>query len=165
MVSWIQCPPQTVHLVKGTVMLRVLVVDDSLLICERIGILLSELEQVDLVGQAQDTLGARAAVRRLKPDVVIMEVCMPGGSGLCLLEDIKRMPAAPAVIVLTAYPRPQYRARCLEAGAAYFFDNSAEFSQLPRVLTQLDGARDKAHGKASQRHSLGQGANRAMKGR
>jgi DNA-binding NarL/FixJ family response regulator len=46
----------------------------------------------------------------------------------------------PVVIVLTAFPYPQYRKKCLQAGAKYFFDKSTEFEQVAEVIEQLASA-------------------------
>ena len=78
-------------------------------------------------------------VPRLRPDVVILDIRMPGGNGLQALERIKASDSAPMVIMLTAFPYPQYRKKCLELGAEHFFDKSTEFEQVAQVLQQLAG--------------------------
>ena len=117
--------------------LKVLVADDSALVRERLAALISELETIELVGEAENAHQAIEAVQRLRPDVVILDIRMPGGNGLRLLEEIKRDVAAPVVIMSTAFPFPQYRRRCLEAGAACFFDKTIEFDRVTEVLEQL----------------------------
>ena len=89
------------------------------------------------MGQASDAPEALEAIGRLKPDVVILDIRMPGGNGIQVLEVIKGNEAAPVVIMLTAFPYPQYREKCLKAGADYFFDKASEFSRVPEVLKQL----------------------------
>jgi len=68
---------------------------------------------------------------------VILDIRMPGGSGIDVLEDIKKINAAPIVIILTNYPYPQYRKKCMAAGADYFFDKSSEFEKVTEVLKKL----------------------------
>ena len=100
--------------------------------------MLSELsEEIHIVGQAQDASAAMVAVRELHPDVVILDIQMPGGSGLDVLQAIKEDRADTIVMILTNYPYPQYRQKCLEGGAAFFFDKSTEFEQVPAVFRQL----------------------------
>jgi DNA-binding NarL/FixJ family response regulator len=118
-------------------MLRVFIADDSPMLRERLGELLSELEAVALVGQAEDAPGAIEAIQRLKPDVAILDIRMPGGNGLQVLEAVKAIEAAPVVVMLTAFPYPAYRKRCLEAGAEFFFDKATEFDRVTKVLKQL----------------------------
>ncbi len=114
--------------------MRVFVADDSEPVRERILSMLREIPDVEIVGHAEDSLAARALVTALQPDVVILDINMPGGSGIEVLEDIKKLPRAPRVIMLTNHSQLQYRQRCLEAGADEFLDKSTEFEKIPEVL-------------------------------
>jgi YesN/AraC family two-component response regulator len=118
-------------------MLKVLIADDSPPVCERLSALISELGGIHLVGQARDGPEALSAIQHLRPDVAILDVRMPGCSGVQILEALKRAGHAPVVIMLTAFPYPQYRKRCLEAGAEYFFDKTTEFCRVSEVLERL----------------------------
>ncbi len=117
--------------------LRVLIADDSTAVRQSLSRLLSEIETVEVVGQAQDVTGAITAIQELKPQVVILDIRMPGGSGIEVLEKIQKKEGMPKVIVFTNYPFIQYRAKCLEAGASFFFDKSSDFDLLPQALEQL----------------------------
>ena len=119
---------------KGTQILKVFIVDDSALVRDSLTGLIAELEAVELVGQAENAHQAITAIRHKKPDVVILDIRIPGGNGLKVLEVIKQDVAAPVVIMFTSFPYPQYRRRCLEAGAEYFFDKSTEFHQVTELL-------------------------------
>jgi DNA-binding NarL/FixJ family response regulator len=118
-------------------MLRIVIADDSDLVRERLVIMISELEGVELVGQAKDAAGALEAVQRLKPDVVILDIRMPGGNGIQALKTIKASETVPVVIMLTAFPYPTYRRKCLEAGADFFFDKTTEFDRAAQVVREL----------------------------
>ena len=118
-------------------MLRVFIADDSDLVRERLATLISELEAVELVGQAEDAHEALEAIQRLEPDVAILDIRMPGGNGIQVLEAVKVSGSALVIIMLTAFPYPQYRKKCLEAGAEYFFDKTTEFEQVAKVLGEL----------------------------
>ena len=61
---------------------------------------------------------------------------MPGGLGIDVLENIKQNDSALMVIVLTNYPYPGYRQKCLQAGADFFLDKSTEFDQIPELLAR-----------------------------
>jgi DNA-binding NarL/FixJ family response regulator len=118
--------------------MKVLIADDSALMRERLGALVAEIEGVELVGEAGSAKEALAGIRRLKPDVVILDIRMPGGNGIQVLQEIRKEPAArPIVIMLTAFPYPQYRQKCLEAGADYFFDKASEFDRVASLLKTL----------------------------
>ena len=116
-------------------MIRVLIADDSLVIRERLTDMLSELRGVELVGQAEDALEARSLAEKLKPDVAILDVRMPGGSGVDVLHDIKRRNPEIKVIMLTAYPHPEVRNRCVQEGADYFLEKSTEFTRVAPILS------------------------------
>ena len=118
-------------------MLKVFITDDSVLVRERLVGLLSELEAVELVGQAESASEAVEAIQRLGPDVVILDIRLPGSSGIEVLKIIKQNVPAPIVIMLTAFPYRQFYEKCQEAGAEYFFDKASEFHRIVEVLKQL----------------------------
>jgi DNA-binding NarL/FixJ family response regulator len=114
---------------------RVLIADDSVIVRERLVSMLSEFSGIEIVGQARDATEAIDAIRRLRPDVVILDIRMPGGSGIDVLRAIKKgRKAVPRVIMLTNFPYSQYRKKCMDAGADFFFDKSSEFENVAHVL-------------------------------
>ena len=113
---------------------RVLVVDDSTVIRERLSGILNELEGITIVGEAEDGRAAVTMVEDLRPDVVILDIRMSGGSGMEALEQIKSLDPAPVVAILTNYPYSQYRDRCAALGADFFFDKSTEFVRIGEAL-------------------------------
>jgi DNA-binding NarL/FixJ family response regulator len=121
---------------RSTNPLRLFIADDSLVIRARLVILLADLVGVELVGQAGNGAEVISAIQRLKPDVVILDIHMPGNSGFEVLQNIKQDQAAPMVIILTNYPYSVYRQKCLQAGADFFLDKSTEFDQIPELLEQ-----------------------------
>jgi DNA-binding NarL/FixJ family response regulator len=117
--------------------LKVLIVDDSKMVCERISMLVSEVEGMEVAGFAIDGCDAIEQNRRLEPDVVILDIRMPGKNGIEVLKEIKELSRDTVVIVLTNYPDRQHRKSCRRAGADYFFDKSVEFDKIPDVLMHL----------------------------
>ena len=116
--------------------MRILIADDSAIIRERLVNLLAEVQGVEVVGQAGDAAEARRMAVRLKPDVAILDLRMPMGSGADVLRDIKQRDPAPLVIMLTNYPHPENRKKCIDLGADYFFDKSTEFKNVVSVLSE-----------------------------
>jgi DNA-binding NarL/FixJ family response regulator len=114
-----------------------LIVDDSAVIRRRLVSLLSEIEGVQLVGEAGDAIKGADLIRGLNPDVVILDIRMPDRSGIGLLESIQDRVDMPVIIVLTNYPYAAYRKRCMELGASHFFDKSTEFDELEQVVREL----------------------------
>ena len=117
--------------------MRVFLVDDSAVVRERLRAMLSELAEIEIIGEAQNPPEATSSIEKLKPDAVILDIRMPGGSGIDVLQDIKKDNQAPMVIVLTNYPYPQYRRKCMDAGADFFFDKSNEFDKIAEVFKQF----------------------------
>ena len=113
------------------------IADDSALLRERLIDMLSELDGIEIVGQAEDALSAVRSIHKLKPDVVILDIWMPGGSGFNVLQNIKKNKVANVVIMFTNYPYSQYRKKCMDEGADFFFDKSSEFEKITEVLRQL----------------------------
>ena len=114
-------------MIKKSLTLRVVVADDSAPVRERIVSLLSELPGVKVVAQCGDVAGAIDDVRRLRPHLVLLDLCMPDGSGLDVLAAIhaNRIPAL--VVLLTNDTEPECETRARRAGAVAFFDKSRDF--------------------------------------
>ena len=89
--------------------MKIFIADDSSVIRDRLNALLSDLPGVEVIGEAGDAEAALKGIQELNPDVVILDIRMPGGNGITILEQIKRTDASPVVIMLTNYPYPQYR--------------------------------------------------------
>ena len=119
--------------------MRVLIVDDSTVVRERVVAMLSDLQPgIEVVGQAGEVNEAILAARRLKPDAVILDISMPGKSGIEALQAITRDTPAPLVMMLTNYPYSQYREKCMEAGADFFYDKSTEFCKVSETFRRLN---------------------------
>jgi two-component system, cell cycle sensor histidine kinase and response regulator CckA len=125
---------------------NVLIVDDSVEIRTRLCELLSALPgvRVEAVDSAQD---ARRALRSQPPDVVVLDLHMPTGSGFEVLDALQAGSTPATTIVLTNDPSPQWRRRCMLAGADFFFDKSIEFQRTIDIVTGL--ARGAASAKAA----------------
>jgi DNA-binding NarL/FixJ family response regulator len=115
--------------------MRVLIVDDSEAVRERIKMLISELTMVEMIGEAENARQAIEHIRQQAPDVVILDIRMPGGNGIDVLREIDKKDRLPVIIMLTNYPYPQYRRKCMDAGADFFFDKSREFEKVVEVLS------------------------------
>ena len=90
-------------------MRNVYVVDDSELVRERLIDMLSDVEEVRIIGATGDPEEAMAEIRILNPHAVILDIRMPGKSGIEVLREIKKDEPSPVVIILTNYPYPQYQ--------------------------------------------------------
>ena len=117
--------------------MRVLIVDDSKIVCERLQQMLIDIVGVEVVGQTYNGEDAIKAIAESKPDAVILDIRLPGISGMEVLKDIREKKLLIKVIILTNYVYPQYREKCKELGADYFFDKSLEFEEIPKMIAEL----------------------------
>ena len=117
--------------------LKVFISDDSATIRKRLVTMALDLPGMEVVGQAENAPRSLAAIRQTQPDVVILDIRMPGGNGLEVLREVKKMNPAPKVIVFTNYAHVQYRKKGEEAGADFFLDKSTEVDKLPQALEQV----------------------------
>jgi DNA-binding NarL/FixJ family response regulator len=117
--------------------MRILIADDSVVVRERLINLLTELQGVEIIGQAEDAMEARGLAEKLKPDLAILDLRMPKGSGADVLFDLKRLVPTPTVIMLTNYPHAENRKKCMEGGADFFLDKSTEFQKVVSVVKEM----------------------------
>lgn len=117
--------------------MKVFIADDSPILCERLKTMLSDFPEIEVVGQAEDTSGAIKSIKKLKPDLVILDIRMPGGSGIEVLQSIKKERPDIKVIVFTNYPYPQYRKKCMDLGADFFFAKATESDEISRAIEQM----------------------------
>jgi DNA-binding NarL/FixJ family response regulator len=117
--------------------MKVLIVDDSKIVCKGLQQMLAGVADVEIVGQAHNGEDAITSIRESKPDVVILDIRLPGLSGIDVLKDIRAKKWPSRVIMLTNYPYPQYRKKCEELGADYFFDKVTEIEEIPKVIEKL----------------------------
>lgn len=119
-----------------TAALRVLIVDDARLARQELRTLLSSLPWVQCVGEADDVPAAREAIATLAPDLVLLDVQMPSGTGFDVLDGLERVPS---VVFVTAYDT--YAVRAFRANALDYLVKPVE---APRLLEALERARHHA---------------------
>jgi len=111
-------------------MKKVLIVDDSEQIRRRLVALLAESTQIRIVGQAGNGAEALLAIQRLRPDTVVLDIRLPGGSGIELLRAIRARYPEMKVIMLTNFDYAQYRRQCRQLGADHFLNKTLEFEKI-----------------------------------
>ena len=113
----------------------ILIIDDSLLITERIQVMLNGWEKIGTVERAGDYPAALQLLTTVPPDIVLLDINLPGRSGLDLLRHIKGNYPSIRVIMLTNQSGDFYRNICKKLGADYFIDKSKEFEDLPVIVS------------------------------
>lgn len=114
--------------------LRVLIVDDTRLARLELRTLLRDVPDVECVGEADDVPAAQAAIERLQPDLVLLDIQMPSGTGFDLLE---RLEVSPRVVFTTAYD--QYALRGFEANALDYLLKPVQADRLAAALEKARG--------------------------
>jgi two-component system, NarL family, response regulator LiaR len=117
--------------------IRAVVVDDSAVTLQTISSFLSRQSAVEVVGTAQDGAAAIEIVRKLKPDVVLMDVQMPGMNGLEATAEILREFPSMRVVMITVNDTPELRQAANEIGAARFVPKPQLWRVLPQLLREL----------------------------
>ena len=98
------------------VKIRVLLVDDDALVRAGLRMILSSSKELEVVGEAADGANAVAAVRAHRPDVVLMDIRMPGMDGIAATSALRRLATPPHVIVLTTFQADELVMSALRAG-------------------------------------------------
>ncbi|GHD93018.1 response regulator [Streptomyces naganishii] len=117
-------------------MIRVLVVDDEALIRTGFTHILSAADDVRVVAAVPGG-EAVATVRQLRPDVVLLDIRMPDVDGLTILAELRRLPQAPVVAMLTTFDADEYVTTALRSGAAGFLLKDTDPEQLPHLVRTL----------------------------
>jgi DNA-binding NarL/FixJ family response regulator len=123
-----------VGLAAGGDVIRVLIVDDDALVRAGLSMMLAGSEDVRVVAEASDGAQVVAAVDAYRPDVVLMDIRMPGVDGLAATEALRRRDDAPQVIVLTTFDADDHVLRALRAGAAGFLLKDTPPPEIVRAI-------------------------------
>jgi DNA-binding NarL/FixJ family response regulator len=116
-------------------MKQVLIVDDSKQIRERLAALLTESDQIQIVGMAENGDQVLDVIQHLVPDTVILDIQLPGVSGIKILKKIKSRYPKMTVIMLTNYDFTSYRKKCRQLGADHFLSKTREIHKIVSTVT------------------------------
>ena len=118
-------------------MIRVLVAEDQAMILGALAALLEIETDIEVVGRAATGTEAVALARRLKPDVVLTDIEMPGLTGLDVAAQLRAEGAPGRVIILTTFARPGYLRRALDVGASGYLLKDAPSAQLADAIRRV----------------------------
>ena len=122
-------------------MIRVVIVDDHALIRRGLRDSLHEAGDIRVVGEASDYGGLRQLIRDTAFDVLLLDINLPGRSGLDVLHSLAEDATRVRALVLTMYPEDQYAIRALKAGAMGYLNKSADPSQIVAAVRTLHAGR------------------------
>jgi DNA-binding NarL/FixJ family response regulator len=122
-------------------MIDVVIVDDHALIRRGLRDSLTEAGDIRVVGEASDYGGLRQLLRETPFDVLLLDINLPGRSGLDVLHSLAEESTRVRALVLTMYPEDQYAIRALKAGAMGYLNKSADPSQIITAIRTLAAGR------------------------
>ena len=119
--------------------LRVLLVEDSRVLSERMREALDALENVEVVGAVADEAAAVAAVRDMHVDVMILDLQLKEGTGFGVMQRLGN--SRPVIIVFTNYMLPEYQRLANSLGVEYFLNKSLDYERLPQLIQEIGSSR------------------------
>ena len=129
--------------------LRALIVDDEPLAVERMQVICAEIDQISVVGTAGDGTAALRLAEKLKPDLMLLDMTMPGMDGLAVAQKLARTPDSPAVIFVTAHE--DFAVEAFDLDAIDYVLKPVNVERLARAvdraISRRGSARPKANGK------------------
>ncbi|MEE3342054.1 MAG: response regulator transcription factor [Bifidobacterium merycicum] len=141
---------------EGLRTITVSIIDDDPMICQAMRLILTDYSsgRIDVVSTSNDGALALAHAEREQPDVVLMDIAMPGMDGIEATRRLRALPHAPHVLILTSLSPTNTVARAVEAGAEGFVSKTdAPEDIIRRVIGVVDG--DPQFNPASQRQLIG----------
>lgn len=127
----------------GTRPLRVLIADDSAPVAEMLAQLIADPGKVEVVGSTESEGRTLESVRRLQPDVVILDLQLGSDSGADVIRAVRADPSLARVrlLVTSNHVSPQLRAGCLQLGADGYYDKVKELQGLAERVAELAARR------------------------
>jgi DNA-binding NarL/FixJ family response regulator len=113
---------------------RILLVEDQTLVREGLRSLLAFAPDLEVAGEAADGEEALAAIHRLKPDVVLLDIRLPRRNGLEVLQELARNDAVPPTLILTTFDDDALLLEALRSGARGFLLKDVTFEQLTGAI-------------------------------
>ncbi len=122
-------------------MIKGVLVDDHTLILRGLRELLSSTPGIEVIGEATDYGSLRTLIRQVRPDVIVLDINLPGRSGLDALASLLEEDPAPRVLMLSQFAEDQYGIRALRAGAMGYLNKSCDPALIVEAVRELGAGR------------------------
>ncbi|MGK9476809.1 response regulator [Melioribacter sp. OK-6-Me] len=122
-------------------MLTIYIADDHSLIREGIKNLIKHESGMKVIGETGNPFDIIDDILKLKPDIVILDLAMPGKSGLDVLKDIKNISPKTKVLVMTMMPEDQFAKRTLKAGASGYITKDSAVDEIINAIHKISAGR------------------------
>lgn len=117
--------------------LRIMLVDDNLTFLASVKTTLQLLPGAEVVGEAHDSAQALEMAQRLKPDLMLLDIVMPGQSGLDVARAMQSWPQLPRVLFLTMHDNESYRMAAKTLGAVGLVDKTNFVTELLPIISNM----------------------------
>ena len=114
--------------------IRVMLVDDHVMVREGLRLLLRTVPDIAVVGEAEGGRGAVALAQRVVPDIVVLDLDMPEGDGMAALRELRATLPQIRVLILTVHPEHEQLLALLDAGARGYLTKEAASSELVEAI-------------------------------
>ena len=118
-------------------MIRIVVADDHTIVREGLKQLLGAAGDLEVVGEAQDGHGVIQCVRELEFDLLLLDMSMPGKSGMELIKQVRNEKPRLRILILSMHEEQQYAVRAIKAGAAGYLTKESASSQLVSAIRKI----------------------------
>src|SRR5262245_11170721 len=118
-------------------MLKILIADDHALIREGLKKILKAAQDITVVSEAQNAREVIEEVKKQELDVVILDISLPGKSGLELLKDLKQQSPNLPVLILSMHPEDRFAVRALKAGASGYVTKDSAVDELVKAIRKV----------------------------
>ncbi len=118
-------------------MIKILIADDHRIVREGLKLILEEPSDISVISEASDGFEVLSLVRKNKYDVIILDISMPGKSGLDVLKEIRKDKPKLPILILSAYPEDQYAVRVIKAGANGYLTKESAPEELITAIRRV----------------------------
>jgi len=122
---------------KGKIMVKIFIVDDHEIIREGLKKILKEESDILVVGEAQDGDDALRKIRNINCDIILLDMNMPGRSGIDLISDLKGIKPHVHILVLSIHPEDKFALRTLKAGASGYLCKDTALDELVIAIRKI----------------------------
>jgi two-component system, NarL family, response regulator DesR len=117
--------------------MKVILADDSELIIARLQDIMNNYKHVKLIGSYSNGTDALRALKTLKPDLAILDIHMPGLTGLEVLREIRIENKTIKILILTLFSSGFYRQKAMKEGADYFLSKAEDFENVHSIIEEM----------------------------
>jgi DNA-binding NarL/FixJ family response regulator len=117
--------------------IRILIADDHTLIRDGIKALLQQEPEFEVIGEASDGLELIKLATELVPDIIVLDLSMPGKNGIEVIKDVKNINVAIKCIILSMHEDPDYVVKSIQAGAKGYILKNAEHEEIIRAIKSV----------------------------